>query len=227
MRITPLLALLGLSALAACNDDPSDIDVVLAPEVVSSIDGTVNVEVTVFHEDEATEEKSVTLTVEYTDRNGVDRSAAAMIAAPTGSTDARGVFKTSVTGLAWDGAGTVHVTSGAVTTDALFSVLDRSPPAVAITPPTLTAQNDATVTVHVTDEIGVSQVSFETVSSRGNNGNRQRTTISQAGTTASDVRFDISGGNLQAGDQITIYALASDLSGNQGVAMPVTVTVGP
>lgn len=217
-----------LAPLAACNSDPSDVEVTLAPEVISSIDGTLSLEATVYHDTDAKESKTVTVTVDYTDRNGNDQSANAVIETPTGPTDKRGVFATRITGLKWDGAGTVHVTSGDVTTDATFSVLDRSPPVVSITPPTLSVnQGDTTVTVHVADEIGVSQVSFESSGNNGGNGNRQRTTISNAGTTDADVDFDINTGNLNAGDMVTIYAVAADLSGNEGVAQPVTVTVGP
>jgi hypothetical protein len=222
-----LASLLVLAPLAACNSDPSDVEVTLAPEVISSIDGTLSLEATVYHDTDAKESKTVTVTVDYTDRNGNDQSANAVIETPTGPTDKRGVFATRITGLRWDGAGTVHVTSGDVTTDATFSVLDRSPPVVSITPPTLTVNQDATVTVHVTDEIGVSQVSFETSATGGGNGNRQRTTISNAGTTDADVDFDVGTNNLTAGDTVTIYAVAADLSGNEGVAQPITVTVAP
>jgi hypothetical protein len=119
----------------------------------------------------------------------------------------------------------VTVTSGDVTSDATFAVLDRSPPAVSIEPPTITAGQDSTVTVHVSDEIGVSQVSFETSFQNGGNGNRQRTTISDAGTTDAAVDFDVNTQDTQIGEMVTIYAIASDLSGNEGVATPVTVTV--
>ena len=221
----PLVCALSLVALAACNSDPTDVEVTLAPEVISSLDGTLQVEATVFHDTDTKESKSVTVTIDYTDRNGNDHSTDAVIATASGETDKRGTFDTAITGLHWDGYGTVHVTAGTVTADADFSVLDRSPPTVTITPPTVHAQQDATVTVHVADEIGVSQVSFETSDTNGGNNNRQRTTISQAGTTDADVAFDINGGNLNIGDMITIYAVAADLSGNEGVAAPVTVTV--
>ncbi len=214
--------------LIACNSDPNGVEVTLSPEVISSIDGTLTVEATVYHDTDTTAQKPVTVTLDYTDRNGKDQAANVTIATPNGQTDVRGVFTTKITGLQWDGAGTVHVAAGAATADADFAVLDRSPPVLSIVPPVLHVNQDGQVTVHVTDEIGISQVSFETSGfGGGGGGNRQRTTIAQAGTTSADVVFDVATGNANANQMVTLYAVAADLSGNEGVATPVTVTILP
>ena len=131
----------------------------------------------------------------------------------------------------WDGTGTVTATAGAVTGEATFAVLDRTPPVVTIAPATLMQNNDTTVMVHVTDEIGISQVSFETTGDTGGGGGgggggRQGTTIAIAGETDAMVPFDVGiGTQVPVGTVITMYAVASDLSGNEGVATPITATV--
>ena len=107
-------------------------------------------------------------------------------------------------------------------------MLDRTPPTVSITPPpsdTIRIGNDVTVEVHVTDEIGVSQVFFET---SGDGFNRDRGTVVASGSTDATVSFDFQVRDSAAvGSTITLYALAADLSGNQAAAEPVTLTVVP
>ncbi len=222
-----LLAILIAVPLSACSSTPNDVEVTLAPEVISSLDGTATVQVTLFHDTSATDGKPVDLTIAYTDRNGTAHA----ITAASGSTDKRGVYETTLTGLMWDGTGTVTATAGAVTGEATFAVLDRTPPVVTIAPATLMQNNDTTVMVHVTDEIGISQVSFETTGDTGGGGGgggggRQGTTIAIAGETDAMVPFDVGiGTQVPVGTVITMYAVASDLSGNEGVATPITATV--
>ena len=76
------------------------------------------------------------------------------------------------------------------------------------------------------DEIGTSQVFFETGSA--NNQFRDRSTIIASGATDTTVTFDFAvPDNIPSGMMFTLYALGEDLSGNQAAATPVTVTAVP
>ena len=172
----------------------------------------------------------VDVSVDYTDRNGT----AHMISPLAGTVDDNGEFKGSFEGLQWDGTGTitatVHGGDGDVTDVATFAVLDRTPPAVEITPPAqIRINTDTNVTVHVTDEIGVSQVYFEANFSNGGNGgnNGSRGRIVASGSLDSSVQFTVRANDTQVGATVTLYALAEDLSGNQAAAKPVVLTVMP
>lgn len=213
------LALLAVP-LAACASDPNDVMVQLAPEVISSLDGTLQVHAILLGDNEPLPDKPMDVTLAYTDRNGMAHA----ITPASGKTDKAGAFDASFQGLMWDGSGTVTATSGSLTGTATFAVLDRTPPKVTITPPTSVPRNtDITISVHVTDEIGVSQVFFDTSRTFNGNFNRDRATIT---TGAGDVtvQFDMAVPDAP-GTMITLYALGQDMSGNQAAAAPVTVTV--
>jgi hypothetical protein len=147
-----------------------------------------------------------------------------MIAPVSGKTDHAGVLEATFEGLTWDGHGTVTATGGGVDGAATFAVLDRTPPKVEITPPaanTIHRGTDLTVSVHATDEIGISQVFFgSTVRSRD-----RSLVTSGAGDVTLD--FDFTVPDQPAGTTFQLFALAEDLSGNQGAAMPITLTVVP
>jgi hypothetical protein len=221
-RLSLLFAV--LAPLTACAGDPNDVVVQLSPDVISSIDGTMQVHALVLRDrDPVAKGKAIDLSVEYTDRNGT----AHMIAPVSGTTDERGAFDATIAGLLWDGTGTITATVGAVTGEATFAVLDRTPPKVTIVPPTnntVRVNQDVTINVHVTDEIGVSEAIFET---SVNGGGRQRTTIVASGSTDVMIPFDINFNDTVAGQMVTLYALAGDLSSNEAAAMPITVMVTP
>src|SRR5512144_2553049 len=108
----PLLALPLCAPLIACTSDPNDVMVQLAPEVISSIDGTVSVHAIVLGDREPLPETAIDLTVAYTDRNGMAHD----IAPVSGKTDKSGAFDAQFTGLIWDGTGTVTAKVGATLT---------------------------------------------------------------------------------------------------------------
>ena len=210
----------ALAISAACTTPPNDVLVSLAPDIVSSLNGTLSVRTTVLGDREPVGAEPVQIAIEYQDRGGV----AHPIAPIEGSTDDAGVFETTVTGLTWDGTGTVTVTGAGIEGSASFAVLDRTPPKVTITPPDparVRRGADIQVRVHVTDEIGVSQALFGS-----SDRSRDRSLIaSGAGDVMLD--FDFTVPDLAAGSMVTLFALAEDLSGNQGAATPITVTVVP
>ena len=198
----------------------------LAPEVISSNDGTLGVHAIVLGDREVLPDTAVNVTVAYTDRNGTTHD----IAPANGPTDETGAFDTTLTGLVWDGTGTVTATvAGGPTGTATFAVLDRTPPKLTITPPAnnqVRLNTDVKIAVHITDEIGTSQVFFE--ASSNNNNFRDRSTIIASGSADATVSFDWQvPDNIPTGTMITLYALGEDLSGNQAAAMPITVTVVP
>lgn len=219
----------------ACSASTDDVVVELAPDVISSIDGTLSVHAVVLAERAPSASETVQITVDYTDRNGTPHT----IAPVDGKTDDAGVFDATLTGLTWDGTGTVKVAvrSGSapvmvdgkpLEAEATFAVLDRTPPVVSITPPANSQVKrgaDNEIKVHVTDEIGVSQVFFESAGTNGNN-NRERSTVVASGSTDAMVSFNVQVNDAAAlGSTITLYALAADLSGNEAAAKPITVTV--
>ena len=218
------LCLLAFVPLVACAADTDSIVIQLAPEVISSIDGTLGVHATVLAEREPVAGEALDVTVEYTDRNGTPHD----IAPVSGKTNDNGAFDATLTGMTWDGIGTVKVAvPGGPEGTATFAVLDRTPPKVTITPPannSVRVGQDVTIQVHVTDEIGVSQVWFEW------NGQfaRERSSVVASGSTDAMLGFDFQVPDTAApGTMLMLYALAGDLSGNQAAAQPVTVTVAP
>ena len=223
------LVCLALAPLAACAASTNDITITLAPDVVSSIDGKLSVHAIVLADREPQSGKSVDLAVDYTDRNGTAHAITAM----GGKTDKTGAFDTELDGLSWDGTGTVTATvTGTMVSDAAtFAVLDRTPPQATIVPPAnnqVKVNTDITIQVHATDEIGVSQVWFETDRFGGGFGGNggAHTSIVASGSTDVMVGFDFQVPDTATiGSMITLYALAEDLSGNQGAAQPVTLTV--
>jgi hypothetical protein len=221
------LYMLAVTPLVACAADPNYVEVQLAPEVISSIDGTLSVHALVYADNELVSDgKAVTVTVDYTDRNGTPHA----IQAVDAKTDKRGAVDATFDGLTWDGTGTVKATvTGGPEGEATFSVLDRTPPKLTITPPansTIRINQGASIQVHVTDEIGVSEVFFEASSGGGGgNGSRQRSTVVASGSADATVSFDYQANDTQVGQMVTFYALASDLSSNQAAAAPITVMI--
>jgi len=215
--------LVVLTPLTACTSDITAVDVQLAPNVISSIEGKLSVAATVLREREPSPGDEVHLAVDYVDRNGMARS----IAAVDGTTDENGVFETTLSGLIWDGTGKVTASIGGtpVEASATFAVLDRTAPAPTIQAPpdnTVSAGNGTVVRVRATDEIGISQVWLEWTGFRG----RERQLIT-SGASDVTVEFEVDPQDNPIGSQIMLYALAEDLSGNQGTATPISVTVGP
>lgn len=224
MRLACLLS--ASTLLLACTPEPDGILVELSPEVISSIDGSLHVRGLVIEERTPIDGEPVTITVAYTDRNGEAHE----IAGAEVTSDARGAFDAVLEGFAWEGTGTVTAAlAGAdVSAEATFAVLDRTPPVVAILPPTTDLHVGQglplDVEVRVTDEIGASQVTIEAAGEL----ERVRTSVVASGSTDATLtfRFDIPD-NALPGPTITLYALATDLSGNQAAATPITLIVDP
>lgn len=217
-----LLRTLTVGALmtSGCAAEPSEIMVSLAPEIVSSLDGTLTVHAILLADREPVSGEPLSIAVDYTDRNGMSHA----IAPASGETNEAGSVAATLTGLDWDGAGTVTVTGADVTGTASFGVLDRTPPKVTITPPaanTVRRGQDITIEVQTSDEIGISQVFFGT-SFR----DRDRSLIT-SGATGLTLHFDFQVPDVAPGTTIMLFALAEDMSNNQGAAMPITVTVVP
>src|SRR5512142_439587 len=120
-------------ALLGCAASTNDVLVTVAPEVISSLDGTASVHAIVLADRDTVEGAKLSLTIDYTDRNGMSHD----IAAVAGVTDKKGTFDATLTGLMWDGTGTVTatVTGSKVVGGATFAVLDRTPPKPTIMPP--------------------------------------------------------------------------------------------
>lgn len=216
-----------LVALAACTGTPNNIEVALAPEVISSLDGSTTMSAIVIDNAEPIAGQSVQVAIDYIDRNGTAHA----IDGISGKTNERGVFTAKIGGLLWDGTGTVTVTGGGnLSGEATFSVLDRTPPKVAILSPTTDNKVGPglpiDVQVHVADEIGVSQVILDTTGFRAGVNARNTTLVSGALDSTVTFRLNVPNG-AQAGDQLHLYALATDLSGNSATAMSLTLTVDP
>lgn len=214
-----------LLALAGCAGDPDAVLVELSPSLISSLDGTTTVSALVAAETTPLPDEVLRISVTYTDRNGTPHD----VPAVDGRTDERGIFAATLTGLTWDGIGTVTVEAANGTTGtATFSVLDRTPPVVTILPPTTDLRVGAglplDVQVQVTDEIGVSEVILD--GQGAIDGDRRTLVASGSQDTTINFRVFVPP-SAQAGPNITLYALASDLSGNIAVAEPVTLTVDP
>ncbi len=216
MRLIPILLF-----LVACSD-PNSVIVTLEPNVVSSIDGTLSVRALVTTDQNPSVDESVQITIAYTDRNGMIHDVAPI----SGSTNANGVFEGSISGLNWDGIGTVTAAVADIEGKATFSVLDRTPPKVTISPQATTVRvgGNLRVMVAATDEIGISQLMFE--AGDGQQIQRDRSTI-VSGSTDTTASFEFQADNVTAGQTISLHALAADLSGNLGAAPVVTVMVTP
>ncbi len=220
MDSSRLLGLTTLAFLGACATDPNEVLVALAPDIVSSLNGTLAVRATVLADRTPVASEAVEITIDYIDRGGVTH----VIAPVSGSTDDKGVFEATLTGFQWDGSGTITVTSPLVDGSASFAVLDRTPPKVTITPPAASQVRrgtDLTIQVRSTDEIGVSQVYF------GSSDQSRDRSLIASGSTDVTTEFDFEVPDVAPGAMVTLYALAEDLSGNQGAALPITVTVVP
>ena len=220
---------------------PDRVQLTLAPDVISSESGTLAASAKVLDGDRGLDGWTVKLHVDYADRN----DAAHAVDDASNVSDTTGLVAGSFQGLKWEGAGTVTAAvfdkqgnaaldakKNPITTQATFSVLDETPPAVMITSPasgaTVSRANGSmNVGIAATDEIGVSQVYVQVATANGNtNLDRTRSTIATGSTTAQgSFGFDV--GNVNAGTTVTIYAMAADMTGNLGVAAPITITVGP
>lgn len=213
-------AFVVLPSISACATSPTEVVVQLAPDVVSSLDGSLAVRAVVLGDQTPIGGEPLELAVAYTDRDGAPHA----IAPVSGKTDANGVFEATFQGLMWDGHGMVTATSAAIEGEATFAVLDRTPPKVSITapPPTSVRRGgDLTVSVHATDEIGISQVFF------GSTVRANARSIVTSGASDVTVDFDFTVPDQPAGTMFQLFALAEDLSGNQGAAAPITLTVVP
>lgn len=216
-------AVASLAVAGACDVEPDTIRVELAPSVVSSLDGSVHVHTTVLAEGELEPDAPVAIAVDYTDRNGDAHS----IAGADGVTDELGAFDAVLTGLDFEGVGTVTASIGELTGTATFSVLDLTPPVVTILPPNpdleITVGQDVAIDVEVSDEIGISEVLLEA----DGDVRRDRRTVVASGAASTTVTFDIRAEDTAAGGTVTLHALAGDLSGNLTAAEPITLTVIP
>lgn len=217
-----------LSSAAACAGDPDTLFIELAPDVISSEDGTVHAAVLAVADGRTRDDSPIRLTVSYTDRNGVDHA----IDAVEGKTDEAGRFDAVFEGLIFGGTGTITAEalddSGnpVAQTEASFTVLDRTPPVVTILPPTsnlvVGAGLPMEVRLDVADELGLSEVLVEAAGDLDS----QRSTVIASGATDTIVAFDFDiPSNAADGPTITLYAQAKDLSGNIGVAEPVVLNV--
>ncbi len=206
--------------LSACTADPTAVQVELAPSLISSIDGTTAVSALVSADTTPLADTVVRMSVTYQDRNGTAHA----LNDVDGRTDDRGVFHATLEGLLFDGIGTVVIDTGSITGDATFVVLDRTPPKVEILPPTTDGKVGPglpiDVQVRVTDEIGVANVTLDGISLQA------RSTVISTGAAETTLTFRTSvSANAQNNSTIELHALATDLSGNIGVAAAVTLTV--
>jgi len=212
-------------ATGACSSTPNTVEVALSPSVISSLDGRTTVTALVAEDTTPIADHDVHITIDYVDRNGTPHALDPI----DGTTNERGVFTATLEGLAWDGTGKVTVDAGDAIGEATFGVLDRTPPKVTILSPTTDMRVGpglpVDIQVHVTDEIGVGQVILDTT---GDFGNGRRSTTLVSGTLDGTVTFRIDvPTNAAPGPNLKLFALATDLSGNSAVAMPLTLTIDP
>lgn len=242
--IRGMVAVGAVVALSACEKKvpgakPDAVQVELAPDVVSSLEGTLSVHARVVDAATALRERPVRLTIEYVDRNGIARAVAGSSAALV-MTDRTGVADHVFSGLLWEGSGTVRAEvldaegqpfigreGTAVTGEATFSVVDQTPPVVTIISvfenkvgPNLPVD----IQVQAQDEIGISQIYFEVAGEAQDSDSSLVASGATNGTVT--FSFDVPGGAIP-GPTIVVYAMAADLSGNLSAATPVTLTVDP
>lgn len=233
--LLPILRFISFAYLGACGPDTNEVLLELAPDVVSSLDGTLAIHAIALADRDPVPGEHIAITVDYRDRHGV----AHVIAQAEGVSDETGALDVVLDGLMWDGLGTVkaQILSGGAGSPALlrgsepveavasFSVLDRTPPVVMIVPPPASqvrAGNGVSIMVRVTDEIGVSRVFFESSSDSNDS------TVVTGGSANTSVAFDLDvPGSAAIGSTITVYALAADLSSNEAAATPIVLTVVP
>ncbi len=238
-----LVAIALLSAALGCEGKlpaakPDAVLVELAPDVVSSAEGSLHVRATVLEGNSPLVGWSVRIQISYLDRNGNTRT----FAGPTAETDRTGALEHIFEGLYWEGSGTVTAevlddagqpfvgrTGSAVAGEATFSVLDRTPPVVTILSPAAGNQVGTNlpvqVQVQVDDEIGVSRVHFEAAVL--GQGTQTQSTLIASGSTSSTITFDFDTGGAFAGPTVTLFAMAEDLSGNTTAASPLGLVVDP
>ena len=238
--VVPLFAAIAL--LSGCERDvpkakPDAVRIVLAPEVISSTDGTLDIRATVIERNTPLKGWPVRISVDYIDRNGNQR----LMSSSDGETDRTGSVEMEIGGLLWEGVGTVtaQVLDGdgqpyvgredvPVESTATFSVLDRTPPVATIVPPAADLRVGPNLPmdfeVNFSDEIGVSRVTVQAVGELNDTDSR----LVASGSTGGLVSFqmDVPGGAI-SGPTITLYALVEDLSGNTTAAAPVVLIVDP
>lgn len=235
-RLALLCTSLGVIGCGA--PSPDRVKLQLAPDVVSSESGIVAAQAVVLAGDTELKGWTVKLHADYADRNNTMHA----LDDATAKSDDTGLVAGAFSGLKWEGSGTLTASvldaagnpaldakKAAITAQATFSVLDESPPTLMITSPaggaTLPRGNGLAIDVSASDEIGVSQVYVQVATANGNtNLDRTRSTIA-TGSTAVNGTFDFDTGNLQTTTMVTIYAMAADMSGNLGVATPITITL--
>ena len=230
------------AAASGCGDDgsggrvkPDAVVLTLAPDVVSSAEGSLSATAVVLEGTSPQKNWSIRLQVVFTDQLGRLRT----VPGVTADTDATGALRHTFEQLRWAGAGTITAevldSDGQpyigkddlpLATEATFAVIDLSPPTVTILP--VTSDNHVgpslplDVQVDFGDEIGVSNVILQAVGEL----EATRTRIIASGSSSGSVVFDLDvpGGAIQ-GPNITLYALAEDLSGNITAAQPLTLIV--
>ena len=224
--------------ITGCSEDPlpDGVLIELAPDLISSAEGTMHVRALVADDRSPQSGEWVRFEVQYTDRNGEDHA----IEAVSGETDKRGGFEAVLAGFDFEGTGTVTATVlngdqpllGAgdlpVSATASFSVADNSPPTALILPPTndlvVGAGFPLDVLVEVEDEIGISEVFVEAAGEL----NKLRSTVVASGEKTATIRFEFDiPRDAIAGPTITLNAMVADLSGNLSAAEPVVLTVDP
>ncbi len=212
-------------AFGACVGPPNTVEVSLAPAVISSLDGRTTVSAIAADDATPIADIAMRFQIDYVDRNGTPH----VIDPIDGKTNDRGVFTATLDGLLWDGTGKVTVTAGDTSGEAVFAVLDRTPPKITILPPTTDNRVGpglpVDIQVHVSDEIGVGQVILDTTDGIGGGG-RSSTLVSGTLDGTVTFRIDIPDG-ARPGPTVVLYALATDLSGNSVAAMPLTLTIDP
>jgi hypothetical protein len=218
---------------------PDRVSLALAPDVISSDSGVLSAQARVWNGDTELKGWNVKLHVDYTDRNDVAHAVDDMAA----TSDGIGAVQNSFAGLKWEGAGTVTASvfdekgmpaldaqKAPIMTAATFAVIDQSPPAVSIVSPAngakITQGTKLVVQASASDEIGVSQLYVQAVTTNGStNIDRTRSTILASGTTSGTASFEFDTGNDNAWTAVTIYAMAADMSGNLAVASSINNTI--
>ena len=231
----------ALLALAGCERNlskpkPDAVLIELAPDVVSSEDGSLLARATVVEGNTPLRGRSVRMQIAFTDQLGNVRAVPGI----TGDTDDTGALEHRFAGLDWAGAGTItaEVLDGdgepytrgdvPVASTATFSVVDLTPPEVTIVPPTesLPVGRNLPLDIEVdfTDLMGVSRVTIQAVGEMNSTQSRIVASGSSSGSVVFE--FDVPGAAVP-GPTITLYALAEDLSGNIAAAAPLVLTVDP
>lgn len=144
----------------------------------------------------------------------------------SGETGPSGVFQADFQGLPLQGKGLVTAevlgVDPAITTSASFLLFDVKAPTVAIQATPVGPGLPTEVRVSFSDEIGISSVTLQATGALDGTFSR----VLAAGTKQGSLTFSFDIPlTVSNGDTLTLYALATDLSGNMTTAVPVTVPV--